>query len=108
MKLPDDASIEHVTELAAQLPQSLESSQGTWQIDASALKAFDSSTIALLLQARRLAKAAGRDIEIIGVPPTLSQLARLYGIGDLLPAAAGDAGAPRPTEAPSGGVPHLG
>ncbi len=86
MKLPDDASIEHVTELAAKLPQSLEASDGVWQIDASDLKAFDSSTIALLLQAKRLARAAGREIEIVGVPPMLSQLAKLYGIGDLLPA----------------------
>lgn len=86
MKLPADASIDHVAELAAGLPQSLEASSGIWLIDASAMTAFDSSTIALLLQARRLAHAAGREIELVGVPAQLSQLATLYGIDDLLPA----------------------
>ena len=56
----------------------------TERVDASALQAYDSSTIALLLQARRLAQAAGRGFEVIGAPGKLAELARLYGVEELL------------------------
>jgi phospholipid transport system transporter-binding protein len=63
------------------------------RVDASTLSAFDSSAIALLLHARRLAQAAGRGIEVHGVPPQLTQLARLYGV-DALIGSSSSAGAP--------------
>jgi phospholipid transport system transporter-binding protein len=53
-------------------------------IDARALQTFDTSAIALLLQARRLAQAAGRGLEITGAPAKLAELARLYGVEELL------------------------
>jgi phospholipid transport system transporter-binding protein len=62
------------------------SGTGVLRIDASALQAYDSSTIALLLQARRLAQAAraGRGFEVVGAPAKLAELARLYGVEELL------------------------
>ncbi|MDQ2778714.1 MAG: STAS domain-containing protein [Pseudomonadota bacterium] len=87
MKLPEDAGLEVAPALAEQMAQSLAESSGTWQIDASALKAFDSSTIALLLHARRLAEKAKREIALFGVPAQLDRLAQLYGIEGLLPLA---------------------
>lgn len=57
---------------------------GALAIDASALSQFDSSTLALLLQARRQAQAGGRDFQVHGAPPKLAQLARLYGVDQLL------------------------
>jgi phospholipid transport system transporter-binding protein len=57
---------------------------GELHIDARALREVDSSTLALLLQARRLAQAAGRSVVVDGAPSKLLQLAQLYGVDGLL------------------------
>ncbi|MEJ8820700.1 STAS domain-containing protein [Variovorax humicola] len=56
-------------------------------VDASALTHFDSSAIAVLLECRREASAAGRGFAVKGLPPRLRELAALYGVAGLLPAA---------------------
>jgi len=56
-------------------------------VDASALTQFDSSAIAVLLECRREASAAGRPFSVKGLPPRLRELASLYGVAGLLPAA---------------------
>ena len=84
MQLPATATLEEAAALAAGLPQALADSTGVLRVDASALKAFDSSTLALLLQAQRLAQAAGRGFEVTGMPAQLVDLARLYGVDSLL------------------------
>ena len=53
-------------------------------IDASGLQQFDSSALAVLLECRRLAEKSGRSFQLSGAPPRLSQLARLYGVAELL------------------------
>lgn len=55
--------------------------------DASALKEFDSSALAVLLACRRQVMAAGKGFSVRGLPDRLRQLAGLYGVQDLLPAA---------------------
>jgi phospholipid transport system transporter-binding protein len=55
--------------------------------DASALKEFDSSALAVLLACRRQVLAAGKVFAVRGMPDRLRQLAGLYGVQDLLPAA---------------------
>lgn len=82
--LPASATIEHAAALAAELPARVRAGSGVLRIDASALTASDSSTIALLLEARRQAEAAGRGFAVAGAPPKLVELARLYGVDDLL------------------------
>ena len=69
-----------------QLPPARRASAGSGplRVDASALQAFDTSAIALLLHGRRLAQAAGRDFDVRGAPPKLAQLAQLYGVAELL------------------------
>jgi hypothetical protein len=52
----------------------------------SALKEFDSSALAVLLECRREALAAGKDFSVTGLPPRLRQLAGLYGVAELIPA----------------------
>ncbi len=95
MQLPATATLEQAADLALLLPAAVAEGSGPLQIDASALQAFDTSAIALLLQARRLAQAAGRGFEVTGTPPKLAELARLYGVEELLslalPASAGTA-----------------
>ncbi len=53
-------------------------------VDASALTAFDSSTIAFLMEAKRRAQAAGKGFEVRGLPEKLQALAALYGVDGLL------------------------
>jgi len=84
MQLPADATLEHAAELAAALPAALAQGGGAFNVDASALQHYDSSTIALLLQAKRLAHAAGRPFSVSGLPTQLQQLAALYGVDELL------------------------
>lgn len=84
MKLPEQATLEQAAGLALMLPAALAEGGDTLTIDASEIKAFDSSTIALLMQAQRLALASGRGFEVVGAPANLAGLARLYGVEELL------------------------
>ena len=56
-------------------------------VDASALAHFDSSALAVLLECRRESSALGRGFAVKGLPARLRELAALYGIAGLLPAA---------------------
>ena len=53
-------------------------------IDASQLKRFDSSALAVLLECRRLAGDWGKRFAVRELPTQLGDLARLYGIDTLL------------------------
>ncbi|MDR2851916.1 MAG: STAS domain-containing protein [Burkholderiaceae bacterium] len=57
-------------------------------VDASALVQFDSSALAVLLEIRRQAAARGRGFAVRNLPARLRELAVLYGVAGLLPAAA--------------------
>ena len=54
------------------------------RIDASALVTLDSAAIAVLLQCRRIAQAAGKSLQVVNTPPKFTELARLYGVQALL------------------------
>ena len=56
--------------------------------DAGALQQFDSSALAVLLECRRHALAAGRHFSVRGAPARLRELAELYGVAELIPPAA--------------------
>lgn len=89
MQLPESATLEHAAALAATLPAAVAQGSGPFRVDAAALKSFDTSTIALLMQARRLAGAGGRGFEVVGAPSKLAELARLYGVEELLSLSSG-------------------
>ncbi len=84
MQLPADATLQKVAELAATLPAAVSGGSGVFTVDASALTDYDTATIALLMQARRTAQAAGRGFSVQGAPAQLQQLAALYGVEELL------------------------
>lgn len=56
-------------------------------VDASALAQFDSAALAVLLECRRESSAMGRGFAVKGLSPRLRELAMLYGVAGLLPAA---------------------
>jgi phospholipid transport system transporter-binding protein len=53
--------------------------------DASALRQFDSSALAVLLECRREALALGKTFSVSQLHPRLRALATLYGVAELLP-----------------------
>jgi phospholipid transport system transporter-binding protein len=55
--------------------------------DAGALSQFDSSALAVLLECRREALALGKSFSVSRMPARLRDLANLYGVAQLLPAA---------------------
>lgn len=57
-------------------------------VDASALTRFDSTALAVCLALRRAAERAGKSLVWRGLPARLAELAKLYGIAELLPAPA--------------------
>ena len=52
-------------------------------VDASAVARFDSSAIAVLLEARRQAQAGGQQLQVQNWPPALRRLAQVYGVAEL-------------------------
>jgi phospholipid transport system transporter-binding protein len=69
------------------LAPALESaSEAQVTVDASALTRFDSTALAVCLELRRTAARAGKSLVWQAMPARLLDLARLYGIADLLPA----------------------
>lgn len=55
-----------------------------WVIDASALRDFDSSALAVLLACRRSAHGLGGTLRVQGLPAALRELASVYGVLELL------------------------
>ena len=69
------------------LAQALRSAPGTQAMaDASALRRFDSSALAVLLECRREALALGKTFTVSQMHPKLRDLAGLYWVSELLPA----------------------
>ena len=77
-----NACLQQLQAGVAQLPAG-----GVAVVDASALAVFDSSALAVLLETRRAAQAAGKTLQVTGLPASVQTLARLYGVDGLLLAA---------------------
>lgn len=78
LKLPASATLADASALVGRLGDGVES------VDCAALQNFDTSAIALLLEARRRAQARGLGFTVVNAPPKLRELARLYGVESLL------------------------
>ena len=92
--LPAQLTHRQARQALAALQAQLRSNNGSdstangWVVDASALQVFDSSALAVLLECRRNALAAQQPFAVLGLPDALAGLAKLYGVAELLPAAA--------------------
>jgi phospholipid transport system transporter-binding protein len=86
--LPEQLTHGTATACCRMLAQALRSDPGREAVaDASGLRQFDSSALAVLLECRREALALGKSFSVNELPPKLRELATLYGVSELLPAA---------------------
>jgi phospholipid transport system transporter-binding protein len=85
------AEVPHVLSLFRQtLDQAAAAGQGhaaMLTVDGTALRHFDSSALAVLLECQRMARSKGRAFSVQSLPPKLTELARLYGVDGLLQSA---------------------
>ncbi len=81
--LPERLTMGEARATLAQLQAALLVAQAP-VIDASALRDLDTAAVALLLDCQRQAHARGLTLQVVGAPPKLAQLARLYGVDALL------------------------
>ena len=88
LKLPAALTHESAADFSQTLRQGVLSQPAEVLADASALTEFDSSALAILLECRRQALAAGKSFSVQAAPPRLRQLAGLYGVADLIPVTA--------------------
>ena len=86
--LPVDLTHVHAPACARMLAQAVRAEAGTSVVaDASPLQRFDSSALAVLLECRREALLARKSFSVMALPTRLRELAGLYGVAELLPAA---------------------
>jgi len=86
--LPAELTHAQAPACSRMLAQALRSQPGTQAFaDASALRHFDSSALAVLLECRREALALGKSFAVSQMHPRLRELAGLYGVSELLPEA---------------------
>jgi phospholipid transport system transporter-binding protein len=86
--LPAELTHDQAAACARMLAQALRSEADKATVaDASALTHFDSSALAVLLECRREAMALGKTFSVSQLPSRLRELAALYGVAELLPAA---------------------
>ncbi|HEY5633995.1 MAG TPA: STAS domain-containing protein [Burkholderiaceae bacterium] len=79
---PAKVTFENAAEAIEPLARSL-AAHG-WALDLAACAEFDSSLIGVLLELERTAKARGAKCRFANPPPNLLELARLYGVRELL------------------------
>jgi phospholipid transport system transporter-binding protein len=82
LALPAKLSIAEASAALPALAAQVGQNSGPLVVDASALKNFDSSAIATLLELRR--HAAGRAFSVSGAPTAMVELATMYGVAELL------------------------
>jgi len=87
--LPSELTHRQATACLSMLLQGLKAHrEPTVVVDATALQAFDSSALAVLLECRREALASGKSFSVQGLPTALRGMAGLYGVGILITPAA--------------------
>ena len=89
LRLPAVLTHAQANQSVRALQQALRMGQSGPQVvvQAAGLQQFDSSALAVLLECRRFVLALGLEFAVAGLPERLRQLAGLYGVAELLPAA---------------------
>lgn len=85
LTLPATVTIAEARDAMRALAQSAPRESGAeLTLDASALVRFDTSALAVLLECNRIARAGGKRFALVHAPARLVDLARLYGLAELL------------------------
>ena len=85
LQLPQELTYRQARECLMRLRPLVQGAVGQRvQIDASAVQVFDSSALAVLLACRRAAVAAGKQLQVLGLPKGLQSMATMYGVDGLL------------------------
>jgi phospholipid transport system transporter-binding protein len=86
MQLPARITVREARAVARALSSELagRSAGAVVDVDASPLQQFDSSALAVLVELHRQAAAGGCALQIGGLPQRLGELARVYGVADLV------------------------
>jgi phospholipid transport system transporter-binding protein len=86
--LPERLTHADAPACARMLAQALRSDAAAQAVaDAGALREFDSSALAVLLECRREALSLGKTFAVARIPARLRELASVYGVSELLTAA---------------------
>jgi phospholipid transport system transporter-binding protein len=83
LHLPERLTHQEASACLAQWTRDLPTA-GSVALDASALRQFDSSALAVLLACQRAAQARGCELQVVGLPPKAQQLAKVYGVAPWL------------------------
>ncbi len=84
--LPEQLTMHVAGQVLGQLSQALAQQPAQAVVlDAQALRVFDSSAVAVLLELRRQLLARGKTLQLAHAPTQLKQLVTLYGVAELLP-----------------------
>jgi phospholipid transport system transporter-binding protein len=85
--LPEQLTLQGSAQALDRLSQSLAQQAGpTVVLDASPLKVFDTSAVAVLLELRNALHGQGKALQVARMPQRLQALVSLYGVAELLPA----------------------
>ena len=87
LTLPDELIHARANACLADLTAKIAAEPAPVQVDAAALRRFDSSALAVLLELRRACSRADKTMVVRGLPDGVRDLAVLYGIEGLLPSA---------------------
>ena len=87
LKLPAVLTHAEASSFTLKLAQEVSNQAAEVVVDASALRQFDSSALAVLLECRRKALAVDKAFSVWAAPARLIQLAGVYGVKELIPAA---------------------
>ena len=83
--LPTHLTLREATAALRTLLPSIEgAAEPTVKVDAAALTHIDSAALAVLLECKRHAQSFQRELMVINVPTRLEELAKLYGVAEML------------------------
>lgn len=84
-RLPERLTLDEASATLAALREATAAQgQGPIDLDAGALRQFDSSAVAVLLELRRDLQARGCTLTVRDWPPRLRDLVQVYGVQELL------------------------
>jgi phospholipid transport system transporter-binding protein len=85
-RLPERLTLDEAAATLATLRAAVSGQGGAGDVtvNAGALRQFDSSAVAVLLELRRDLQPQGRALHVQDWPPRLQDLVRVYGVQDLL------------------------